>query len=176
MITLLLFIEASWVMVCGLIYIGKPILYMLSSLKPSAHQFFLAMWFSSDVFLMKCVSKTKFSNESVFQLSVAFQLFLGWIISELLFLPVLLTSIFNPYIIWRNRKYRIIAETKAVPIAKKWWHQWWSQRCLYHRGLDQPIWPDFDLWNGQTDINATILMNMHCLISNKTLPDMTLNH
>ena len=182
-VSLLLFIEAYWVMVCGLIYIGRPILYMLCSLKPSTHQLFLALWFASDVFLMKCVSKTKFSNESVFKLSVAFQLFAGWIISEILFLPVLFTSIFNPYIIWRNRKYRIIAETKAVPIAKKWWHQWWSQRCLYHEGLDQSVnssllteWPDFDLWNGPIDINATILMNMHCLISNKTLPDMTLNY
>ena len=95
---------------------------------PRLIRFFLALWFISDVFLMKYASKTIFSNESVFQLSNAYQLFLGWIISELLFLPVLFTSIFNPYIIWRSRKYRLIAETKAVPITKKWWHQ----RFLYH--------------------------------------------
>ena len=68
---------------------------------------------------MKFVSKNKISNESVFQLPNLLPIFLGWMISEFLFLPVLFTSIFNPYIIWRNRKYRIIADTKAVPIAKK---------------------------------------------------------
>ena len=108
-ISLMPFIKAYWALFCGFIYIGR---LTQSEIHNSS---VLALWFLSDLSLTKTVSKNKFSNESVFQLSI----FVGWIISELLFLPVLFTSIFNPYIIWRNRKYRIIADTKAVPIAKK---------------------------------------------------------
>jgi len=98
-LSLLPFIKAYSALFCGFIYI--------------------ALWFVSDVNLMKTVSKSKNSNESVFQFQSILSIFVGWIISELLFLPALFTSIFNPYIIWRNRKYRILADTKAVPIVKK---------------------------------------------------------